>query len=90
MTLFERLTKKAQEHPQRLVLPESTEPRTLQAADRIIEQGIAEVVFLGKKAEIEAEAEKLGLKNIAKATVYDSDDKEFTDKYAELFAELRK
>ena len=90
MTLFERLTKKAQEHPQRLVLPESTEPRTLQAADRIIEQGIAEVVFLGKKAELDAEAEKLGLKNIAKATVYDSDDKEFTDKYAELFAELRK
>jgi len=90
MTLFERLTKKAQEHPQRLVLPESTEPRTLQAADRIIEQGIADVTFLGKREAIEAEAAKLGLKNIAKAHVYDPDDTAFTEEYAELFAELRK
>ena len=29
MTLFERLTAKAKEKPQRLVLPESLEPRTL-------------------------------------------------------------
>ena len=36
MTLFERLTKKAQENPQRLVLPESKEPRTLKAAERIL------------------------------------------------------
>ncbi len=40
MTLFERLTKKAQEHKQRLVLPESLEPRTLQAADQVIAQGL--------------------------------------------------
>lgn len=90
MTLFERLTKKAQEHPQRLVLPESTEPRTLQAADKIIEQGVAEVIFLGKKAEIEAKAAELGLANISKATIHDCEDIEFTEKYAELFAELRK
>ncbi len=90
MTLFERLTKKAQEHPQRLVLPESTEPRTLKAAETIIEKGIAEVIFLGKKDEILGKAKELGLANIGKATIYDSDDKEFTDKYAALFCELRK
>ncbi|MDE5869156.1 MAG: phosphate acetyltransferase, partial [Muribaculaceae bacterium] len=44
MTLFERLTKKAQEHPQRLVLPDSLAPRTLQAAARVIAQTIAEVI----------------------------------------------
>lgn len=49
MSLFERLTKKAQEHPQRLVLPESKEPRTLQAADRIIAEKAANIIFLGKK-----------------------------------------
>ena len=57
MTLFERLTKKAQEHKQRLVLPESLEPRTLQAADQVIAQGLAEVIFLGKREETLAEAE---------------------------------
>ncbi|MBD5311946.1 MAG: phosphate acetyltransferase [Muribaculaceae bacterium] len=90
MTLFERLTKKAQEHPQRLVLPESLEPRTLQAADRILADKIAEVIFLGKKDEILAKAEELGLSHIAEASIYDQDDKDFTDKYAELFCELRK
>lgn len=90
MTLFERLTKKAQENPQRMVLPESKEPRTLQAADRIIADKIAHIVFLGKKDAILAEAEKLGLSNISQAEFHDPDDQEFTDKYARLFCELRK
>ena len=90
MTLFERRTKKAQEHPQRLVLPESTEPRTLQAADKIIEIGAAEVILLGRKEEIEAKAAELGLSNISKAHIYSCEDITFTEKYAELFTELRK
>lgn len=90
MTLFERLTKKAQEHPQRLVLPESTEPRTLQAADRILEQAIAQVILIGDRNEIEAKAADLSLKNINKATIVNPLDAEFTEKYANLFFELRK
>ena len=72
------------------MLPESLEPRTLQAADRILADKIAEVIFLGKKDEILAKAEELGLSHIAEASIYDQDDKDFTDKYAELFCELRK
>lgn len=90
MKLFERLTAKAQQYNQRLVLPESTEPRTLQAADRIIRDGIADVSFIGKREEILAKAEELGLANIGKAHIYDGDDREFTEKYAELLCELRK
>ncbi|MDE6296990.1 MAG: phosphate acetyltransferase [Muribaculaceae bacterium] len=90
MTLFERLTKKAQEHPQRLVLPESLEPRTLQAADRVIAQNIAEVIFIGKRESILAKAFELGLPNIEKATVVDNEDITVTEPYAELFCELRK
>ena len=90
MTLFERLTKKAQENPQRLVLPESTEPRTLQAAEQILRLKAANIIFLGKKEEILAEADKLGLSHIAEAEFHDPDDHEFTEKYAELFCELRK
>lgn len=90
MTLFERLTAKAQEHPQRLVLPESLEPRTLKAADDIIARGIAEVILIGNHDEIMAKAAELGLANIAKATVNNPEDASFTEKYAELFKELRK
>ncbi len=90
MTLFERLTKQAQENPQRLVLPESLEPRTLQAADKVIGANIADVILVGKRDEILAKAFELGLPNIEKASFIDPDDTEATEKYAELFAKLRK
>lgn len=90
MTLFERLTKKAQAHPQRLVLPESTEPRTLMAAEQIIKEKAAHVIFIGNKNEILEEAAKLGLTQIGNAEFVDCDDHKCTEKYAELFFELRK
>lgn len=90
MTLFERLTKRAQENPQRLVLPESLEPRTMEAADRVIEQGIARVTFVGNRGKIVAKAEDLGFPNIAKADFIDPDDKDTVEPFALLLAELRK
>lgn len=91
MTLFERLTQKAQQHPQRLVLPEGTEPRTLQAADMILAQNIAQITLLGKRDKIMNAAAEMGLTNVQqKAVTVDPDDSEFTEKYAQLFCELRK
>lgn len=90
MSLFERLTKKAQLHPQRLILPESLEPRTLQAADRILALKAADVIFLGNRDEIMSEAKTLGLTHIGDATIYSPLDEEFTEPYAALFCELRK
>lgn len=90
MKLFERLTKRAQDNKQRLVLPESLEPRTLQAADKVIADQIADVIFIGKKEEVLAKAFELGLPHIEKASFIDSNCPELTEPYAELFAELRK
>lgn len=89
MKLFERLTRRAQEHQKRLVLPESLEPRTLQAANRVIGDGIADVTFIGSKDAILAKASELGLANIEKASFADNEDTSFTEKYAELFQKLR-
>lgn len=90
MTLFERLTASAKGNPQRLVLPESTEPRTLKAADYIIAEKIANVTFLGKAENVLAKADELGLTHIKEANIFNPDDVEFTEKYAELLCELRK
>ena len=90
MTLFERLTKKAQEHPQRIVLPESTEPRTLKAAEEIIEKKIANVTFIGNPDEIHAKADELGLTLVKEAQVVNPLDAAFVQKYAQIFYELRK
>lgn len=90
MGLFEKLTKKAKEQRQRIVLPEGTEPRTLTAADRIITEGIADIILIGNPAEIADAARELSLTNICKARVVNPKDEKVIDKYAPLFYELRK
>ena len=90
MTLFERLTAKAQQHPQKLVLPENTEPRTVRAADYILGIGAAEVIFIGKTEDTMVIARERNLQNIEKATWVDPADEAVVEPYAQLFAELRK
>lgn len=90
MTLFEKLTVRAKENPQRIVLPEGTESRTLTAANRIIGDGLAEIILIGNKADIKSMASELKLTNIEKATIVDPADEKVIDKYAPLFYELRK
>lgn len=90
MELFEKLKQTACANRQRLVLPESTEPRTLTAADKLLAEGIADIILIGDRNVILAEAEKLGLKNVEKAKFYNPEDAETLEKYAELFYELRK
>ena len=76
MELFEKLTSKARAHRQRIVLPEGLEPRTLTAADRIIEEELADIILIGHESEIKELAAQLKLKNIDKAQiVYPSDEK---------------
>ena len=88
--LFEQLKANAVAHRQRIILPESTEERTLRAADRIIAEQIADIVLIGNRDEILACASQLQLCNIEKATVIDPENAEAIEPYAQLFFELRK
>lgn len=90
MELFEKLTARAKELPQRIVLPEGTEPRTLTAADRIIGDRIAQITLIGDPAEIMKMAEDLKLANIKHANIVNPTDEKVIDRYAPLFFELRK
>ena len=90
MALFDKLIQTAKQNRQRIVLAEGTEPRTLQAADMLLRDEIAYITLIGKPAEITAKAAELGLKHIDQATIVDPTDTEATEKYAQLFYELRK
>ena len=90
MELFEQLTAAAKATPQRIVLPEGLEPRTLTAADRILAEGLAKIILIGSEADILAMAKELKLENIGKATIVDPADESVIDRYAPLFYELRK
>ena len=88
--LFEKLKKEGIANPQRLVLPESTEERNMIAADRMLAEGTGKITLIGKKDEIIAKANEMNLPNICKATFVDNENSEETEKYAQLFYELRK
>ena len=90
MTLIESIIERAKSNKQRIVLPESLEERTLTAADMALADEIAEIILIGNREEIFALAEKLGLKNIDKATIIDPATSEKTAEYANLLYELRK
>ena len=90
MDLMKLIKENAIKHQQRIILPESYEPRTLQAADIIIEEGIAKIILTGDPGKIDREAQKLGLKNISAATIVDPANNPKQEEYANLMVELRK
>ena len=90
MTLFEKLTAKAKANPQRIVLPEGLEPRTLNAADRIIADQLAKVTLIGDPDKVLGMAKDMNLSNLKYATIINPADEAVIDKYAPLLLELRK
>nr|WP_245625883.1 phosphate acyltransferase [Marinifilum fragile] len=71
MDLLQKIKENAKLHNKRIVLPEGTEERTLQATDILLEEGIAQIILIGAPEEIKGEANRLGLKNIDKAIIVD-------------------
>ncbi|NLI35765.1 MAG: phosphate acetyltransferase [Bacteroidales bacterium] len=88
--LLNKIVERAKADRQRIVLPEGDEERTLQAADKALEDGIADLILLGKKESIMEVAHKFNLKNIDKATIIDPATSEKKEEYAQYFYELRK
>ena len=90
MDLVEKIIERAKSDKQRIVLPEATEERTLKAADKVLADGVADLILIGNPGEVHAEAEKFWLKNINKATLIDPENNPKAEEYATLLAELRK
>ena len=90
MDILEKIMERAKANPQRIVLPEGTEPRTLQAADIILQEKAARLILIGNEAEIRRLAEEKGLKHLGEATIFDPDTNPKMAEYANLLYELRK
>jgi phosphate acetyltransferase len=73
----------------RIVLPEGNEPRTLKAAERILERGTAELVLLGNPDEIRHQASVVGA-DIAKAQIVNPAESDLLPDFVSTYVELRK
>lgn len=78
---------RAREDKKTIVLPESMDRRTFEAAETILKEDIANLIIIGTPEEVEANSKGL---DISKATIINPYTYEKTEEYLNLFVELRK
>ena len=82
---LDKIIERAKTDKQKIVLPEGSDIRTVQAARAILDAGIADVIILGSESEIAAH----GI-DVSDATIIDPRSSDLLEPYAQKFAELRK
>jgi phosphate acetyltransferase len=87
MGFIEEIKERAKKNIQTIVLPETEDQRTIEAAATILKEGIANLVLIGKESEV-LEASK-GF-DLSGATIIDPETCDKLDSYVDLVVELRK
>lgn len=87
MSFIENIKTRAKENLQTIVLPESMDIRVLKAGEKVLEEGIANIIFIGNEDEIKSTGNGL---NLEKATIIDPANSELTEDFTNKLYELRK
>lgn len=87
MNFLEQISQRAKSDIQTIVLPESSDIRTIKAAAIIQEKGLANIVLVGNPEEIKKLAGDL---DISKARIVDPLNSDKFEEYSNAFYELRK
>jgi phosphate acetyltransferase len=89
MDVIDKIKEKAKAKKKRVVLPEGTEERMIQATKRILAERLAEVTLLGDEARIRSLAKSNDL-DLNKVKIIAPDKSPKLDEYAQEYYELRK
>ncbi len=87
MGFIERIKERAKANKKTIVLPETADIRTLEAADKILKEDIADIILIGSKYDIVKKAPGLEL---SKAKFVDPYDCDKLNDYVALLVELRR
>jgi phosphate acetyltransferase len=87
MGFIDSIIEKARSDRKKIVLPESYDPRVVEAAAKIMQKDIADVVLLGDRAKIQDAAPSW---DVSGATVIDPAASEYYESFIEAFYEMRK
>lgn len=89
MGVIETIREKVKARHRRVVLPEGTEPRMIEAAKLLVAEGIADVTLIGNQSEIEALAAAVGL-DLGRVETINPTESDDLDAFVADFMELRK
>ena len=87
MAFIDVIKEKAKADKKTIVLPESMDRRTFEAAEKILKEDLANLIIIGTPEEVEANSKGL---DISGATIINPFTYEKTQEYVDLFVELRK
>jgi phosphate acetyltransferase len=87
MGFIDEIMLRAKQDKKTIVLPESSDRRTLEAAHKILAEDIANIILIGNKEAIEKDAEEFDL---SKATIIDPDNTDKLQSYIDILVEVRK
>jgi phosphate acetyltransferase len=90
MDILNQMIARAKANPQRIVLPEGDEPRTLEAANILLKDKIAQLILIGDPEKIRQMAAEKGFEHISEAKIVDPLHDPKMPEYANLLFELRK
>lgn len=88
MGFMDVIKARAKQNIKTIVLPETEDARTLEAADKILKEGIAKLVLVGNEEKVKADAAKGGF-DISGAAIVDPATCEKTPAYIDKLVELR-
>ena len=86
-TFLDAIKQRAKQDKKTIVLPESMDRRTFEAAETILKEDIANIIIIGTDEEVAENSKGL---DISKATIINPFTYEKTEEYLNLFVELRK
>lgn len=89
MEILEQIKEKAAQRKKTIVLPESHDPRVLQAAEILINQNIATIITIGNEEQIRAKASDLGV-SLNGIRIIDPEKSERLSDFANIYFNLRK
>jgi len=86
-TFIDKIKERAKADKKKIILPESMDRRTFEAAEKILKEDIADIIIIGTPEEIEENSKGL---DISGAEIINPFTYEKTEEYINLFVELRK
>ena len=88
-SFVEHIKEKAKQTKKTILLPETMDDRTYYAAEQAMKEGIADLILIGSRAEIDEHVKSTGV-DISGARIVDPANYEKLDEYVELLYITRK
>ena len=89
MHFIEEIKRRAKSEIKTIILPEAEDKRVLEAASKVMEQGFAKIILIGKEEQINQDAKNYNI-DLAGIRIVDIEKASKTDEYANKLYELRK